>query len=156
MGAHKTKAITLAAVAAIGLTLAGGAPARAQGVTTAMSAVQQCLAPSAPSPSSTARCARRGAATIAFAAKPRRWPRQVEEARPRVNTDNRSDIEAFSALLARRDDAADAHRHEAERYAAAVARYNEAVEQDNAACSGRLFDPEEVESVKAHLYCPRP
>ncbi len=156
MGAHKTKAIILAAAAAIGLALAGGAPALAQGVTTAMSAVQQCL------------CAQRAVSILDRQMREARrrddrvrgeaeaLARQVEEARPRVNTDNRSDIEAFSALLARRDAAADAHRHEAERYAAAVARYNEAVEQDNAACSGRLFDPEEVESVKAHLYCPRP
>jgi hypothetical protein len=150
-----TKAITIiAAAGAVGLTMAG-APARAQGVTTAISAVQQCL------------CAQREVSIQAreMSRARQNWERlhseaeamsrQVEETRPRVNTDDRGDIEAFKALLARRDAAARSYRQGNQEYAAAVARYNDAVEQNNAACSGRLFDPEQVEAVRANLACPR-
>lgn len=82
--------------------------------------------------------------------------RQVDAARGRVNTDNRSDIDAFKAMLARRDEMVASVRRDDDRNAGAVERYNEAVERNNAACSGRLFDPEEVEAVKANLICPRP
>jgi len=82
--------------------------------------------------------------------------REVEDARGRVNTDNRSDIDAFRDLLQRRDQTAGAVSQDDTRYADAVARYNGAVERNNSACVGRLFDPEEVEAVKANLVCPRP
>lgn len=142
--------------ASIGLMAAAGAPVQAQGITTALPAIQQCL------------CAQH---SVAIRERQMReserhdrrmhadldaLTQQVEAARGRVNTDNRSDIEAFSAMLARRDTMAETVRQEDYRHSGAVARYNEAVEQDNAACSGRLFDPEEVESIKANLVCPRP
>jgi hypothetical protein len=152
-----TRAITLlVGVAALGLALPNAMPARAQGVTTAPPAVAECL------------CAQRAVSVFDrdMRAAGRRHEqahgdlsalsRQVEEARGRVNTNNRSDIEAFKALLERRDAAAVAVEREDQRYAAIGARYNNAVERNNAACSGRLFDQEEVESVKANLVCPRP
>lgn len=130
--------------------------AHAQGVTTAAPAVAECL------------CAEQ-ATSIAgreMRQSERRdreahanldaLSRQVDEARGRVNTDNRSDIEAFKAMLERRDQMVASVRQEDDRNARAVARYNEAVEHNNAACAGRLFDPEEVEAVKANLACPRP
>jgi hypothetical protein len=151
----RTWAITLiAAAGTVGLTMAG-APARAQGVTTGMSAVQQCL------------CAQREVSILGREMSRARedWERarseadsmtrEVEDQRPRVNVDNRRDIEAFSALLARRDAATRSYREVNQRYAAAVARYNDAVEQNNAACAGRLFDPDEVAAVRANLACPR-
>ena len=39
--------------------------------------------------------------------------------------------------------------------AAVVNRYNEAVNDNNAMCVGRLFNVDEVEAVKATLTCPR-
>jgi hypothetical protein len=149
------KAITITAVAgAVGLTIAG-APAWAQGVTTSVSAVQQCL------------CAQREVSIQGreMSRARQNWEslhneadalsRQVEETRPRVNTDDRRDIEAFRALLARRDAAALSYRRGNQEYAAAVARFNDAVEQNNAACTGRLFDPDQVAAVRANLACPR-
>jgi hypothetical protein len=136
---------------------AGSGPARAQDpVTTSPSAVQECL------------CAERTVAMLGdrVRAERRRYnqmqanaqnmSRQVEDARGRVNTSDRSDIDAFSALLTRRDAAAEASRAENQRYAAMVGRYNNAVGYNNSACTGRLFDQEEVESIKATLVCPRP
>ena len=150
----KTAAIFMAA--AMGLAMASGTPAAAQEVSTSLTAVQQCL------------CAQRAVSILGremrvVQSRDQRMhgdveamTRQVDEARHRVNTDNRSDIDAFRALLAHRDQAAQSLRAEDERYADAVARYNVAVERNNAVCSGRLFDPEEMESVKAGLVCPRP
>jgi hypothetical protein len=145
---------TVASVAA-GLAVAVSLPAPAQ-VTTTLPAVQRCL------------CAQRAVTALGHEMRlsQRRQQdargqadalsQQVEAARPRVNVDNRSDIEAFTALLQRRDDAAHAFLRESQRYANVVARYNDAVEEDNAACSGRLFDPEEIASLQGHLSCPRP
>lgn len=154
MRAVKLAVTLVTGAAAFGVLAAG--QAQAQGLTTALPAVQQCL------------CAQQ---TVSILGREMRqsqrrnrdahanldaFTQQVEAARGRVNVDNRSDIEAFSAMLARRDAMAESVRQEDYRNAAAVSRYNAAVEQDNAACSGRLFDPEEVEAVKANLACPRP
>jgi hypothetical protein len=145
-----------AAAAAIGLAVSSVAPAWAQEVATSPTAVQQCL------------CAERAVSILGREMRTARLrddqargdadalSRQVEDTRPRINTDNRSDIEAFKALLARRDQAAQSYRQQDQRYAAIVARYNAAAERNNAACTGRLFDPEEVEAIKANLVCPRP
>lgn len=151
----RTRAIIITAAAgAVGLIMAG-APGRAQDVTTSVLAVQQCL------------CAQREVAIQGREMSRARgdWERarsdadamsrEVEEERSRVNTDDRSAIEAFSALLARRDAAARSYREVNQRYADAVARYNGAVEQNNAACSGRLFDPDQIAAVRANLACPR-
>lgn len=130
--------------------------ARAQGVTTAPRAVRECL------------CAQQAVSIMGREMRESQrhdreahanleaLSRQVDAARGRVNTDNRSDIDAFKAMLARRDEMVASVRRDDDRNAGAVARYNEAVEHNNAACSGRLFDPEEVEAVKANLICPRP
>ncbi len=130
--------------------------ARAQGATTAPRAVRECL------------CAQQAVSIMGREmrelqrrdreahANIEALSRQVDEARGRVNTDVRSDIDAFKAMLARRDEMVASVRHDDDRSAGAVARYNDAVERNNAACSGRLFDPEEVEAVKANLVCPRP
>jgi hypothetical protein len=137
--------------------IVGIGTAQAQsGVTTAPRAVRQCL------------CAQRDVSVLGHEMRQSRrhneqvhrdvaaLSHQVEDARARVNTDNRGDIDAFRALLQRRDEAAGASAQDDARYADAVARYNAAVERNNAACVGRLFDPEEVEAVKANLVCPRP
>jgi hypothetical protein len=157
MRVAKLRAITyLAGIGAIGLLLSSGQPIRAQEVTTSLSAVQECL------------CAQRAVSVLGDEMRRARqrddqmhdrvnaMTRDVEEARGRVNTDRRDDIEAFSAMLSRRDQAAQSLRHEDERYSAAVSRYNGAVEQSNRACLGRLFDQEEIESVKTTLVCSRP
>lgn len=148
---------TFATVAGMtaGVVLGSGVTAPAQ-VTTTLPAVQRCL------------CAQQAVTALGddMRMTQRReqqargradaLAQQVEAARPRVNTDNRSDIEAFSALLQRRDEAAHAFLRESQRYADVVTHYNEAVEEDNAACSGRLFDPEEIASLRGRLSCPRP
>lgn len=141
----------------IGLGALMGTSAWAQeGVTTSLSAVRTCL------------CAQRAVSILGerLTAEKQRYDqtrgqsdelsRQVDSSRGRVNTENRDEIEAFTALLARRDAAAQSFRDEDQRYAATLARYNRAVAFSNGSCNGRLFDPEEVESVKSNLVCPRP
>jgi hypothetical protein len=81
--------------------------------------------------------------------------RQVADERPRVNVDDRRDIDAFIALLARRDAAARSYRQGNQQYDAAVTNYNNAVELNNAACSGRSFYPDQVAAARATLACPR-
>jgi anthranilate/para-aminobenzoate synthase component II len=155
MGARTFRIFATMAGVTAGLALAVPMSATAQ-VTTTLPAVQRCL------------CAQR--AVTAFGREMRMSQRrerqargradalnqQVEAARARVNTDNRSDIEAFSALLQQRDSASDVYHREGQHYADLVSRYNDAVEEDNASCSGRLFDPEEVASLQGRLSCPRP
>jgi hypothetical protein len=82
--------------------------------------------------------------------------RQVEASRSGVDVNNRGDIEAFKALVEKRDAARDAFDAESARYAAAVARYNHAVAANNDLCTGRLFDPAEMAAARRHLFCPRP
>jgi hypothetical protein len=151
----RTWAITLIAAAGTAALTMAGAPARAQDIITSMSAVQQCL------------CAQRAVSILGREMETARgdWERarseadaltrEVEDQRPRVNVDSRRDIDAFTALLARRDAAARSYREVNRRYAAAVARYNYAVDQNNAVCAGRMFDPNEVAAARANLACPR-
>jgi hypothetical protein len=140
---------------AILASIALSAAASADEVVKSMSAVQACL------------CAREsvaigetqlGAARKSYEARKREadlLSSTVEEARTHLNTENRADIESFSALISRRDQAAMTFNAESARYAEAVQRYNEAVNNNNAMCLGRLFDPDQVEMVKANLACPR-
>jgi len=148
------RAITIiAAAGTIGFSMAG-APARAQDANS-VTAVQQCL------------CAQREVSARDRDMRSARgdWERARSEAdeltrrvaqeHPRVNTDDRREIEAFIALLARRDAAARTYRQENQRYTAAVTSFNEAVKQNNAACAGRSFYPAEIAAAKATLACPR-
>jgi len=145
----------IAAAGAIGLTMAG-APARAQDdVSNSVTAAQQCL------------CAQREVSIREREMRDAR--REYERARdeadaltqrvaqehPRVNTDDRRDIEAFIALLARRDNAARTYRLENQRYTAAVSRYNDAIHQNNATCAGRAFYPGVMAAARQTLACPR-
>jgi hypothetical protein len=137
----------------VGMTASAGAQ---DDVTTSLSAVRTCL------------CAQRAVSLWServeiekerddqLRGQSDELSRQVDASRGRVNTENRDEIEAFTALLARRDAAAQSFHDEDQRYASLVSRYNRAVAFSNGSCSGRLFDPEEVESVKSNLVCPRP
>ncbi|HEX4113225.1 MAG TPA: hypothetical protein VH020_11870 [Stellaceae bacterium] len=154
---HKGEIKLLIGAGLIGLVTMASGPAPAQdNVTTSLSAVRTCL------------CAQRAVSIWnerveiekerydQLRGQSNELSRQVEAARGRVNTENRDDIEAFAALLAHRDAAAQSFRDEDQRYSGMVARYNRAVAFSNGSCSGRLFDPEEVESVKSNLVCQRP
>jgi hypothetical protein len=148
--------ILVAATALVVLSVARD-PARAQDrMTHSPSAVQECL------------CAERAVSLLRHEVQrerqqydqaretANRLARRVEEARRRVNVTDRGDITAFKALLERRDAAHQAYLDESLRYDAVVARYNRAVNHNNNVCTGRLFDPEEVESIKQTLVCPGP
>jgi hypothetical protein len=82
--------------------------------------------------------------------------RQVEQTRPTVNVENPAQIDAFRSLLAR----ADAARSHYERVAVpeqqqAVQRYNESVQQLNAACQGRSFSTYAWDRASRDLVCTR-
>jgi hypothetical protein len=81
---------------------------------------------------------------------------QVASSRGTVNIDDRSNIEAFKALVERRDAAQQAYVAESVHYNAAVQRYNDAVSRNNSACTGHDFNEFEVSAVRATLACPRP
>lgn len=148
-------AILLAGMAMLGIAI-GTNPAQAQDHTMrSPSAVEDCL------------CAQQAVAHLHGRLRRERHrydrardladklARQVRDARSRVNVTDRGDIVAFKALLRRRDQANQAFLDESQRYANAVANYNNAVAHDNNMCSGRLFDPHEVEAIKQTLSCPR-
>jgi hypothetical protein len=82
--------------------------------------------------------------------------RQVEQTRPTVNVENPTQVDGFRSLLAR----ADAARAHYERVAVpeqqqSVARYNEVVQQLNAACQGRSFSTYAWDRAGRDLVCPR-
>jgi hypothetical protein len=79
--------------------------------------------------------------------------REAQAAHGRVNTENRDDIEAFTALLAHRDAAKQAFDEESTRYIDAVDRFHAAVDRYNRQCLGRLFDPGEMASLRENLSC---
>lgn len=82
--------------------------------------------------------------------------KEAEEARGRVNVNNQDDVEAFRQLLDKRDTAAlELSNRLQPRYAAIVARYNEAVAENNSYCTGKLFDREQIASVRSTLSCPQ-
>ncbi len=81
---------------------------------------------------------------------------EAQAAHGRVNTDNRDEIEAYTALLSRRDAAIQAFDDESARNADAVKRYGDAVNRYNRLCTGRLFDPGEMTVLRQSAACPRP
>ncbi|MGH7072817.1 MAG: hypothetical protein ACREFD_01260 [Stellaceae bacterium] len=140
----------------IGVVLIGG-PASAQPPETqTRSAVAECI------------CARDALPTLGHELRAERrhyehsrstakaLQNQVDSSRGTVNVNDRADVEAFKTLVERRDAARRAFDAESVRYNAAVEHYNRAASRNNAACSGRLFDPAEVAQVQATLECPRP
>jgi hypothetical protein len=83
--------------------------------------------------------------------------KQVQTARPKVNVNDRSEVEAFKQLLERRDAAADTLAGEATRsYSDAVTRYNQAVAAYNSGCAGKAYDPDQLAELKRNLSCPAP
>jgi hypothetical protein len=81
--------------------------------------------------------------------------RQVDQARGRVDVNNQADIESFRNLLARRDEAERAYQEQGPAVSEVVARYNNAVAGVNSNCTGKLFDPEELQATRQTLSCPR-
>jgi uncharacterized protein YukE len=82
---------------------------------------------------------------------------QVQTARPKVNVNDRADVEAFKRLLESRDAAADALAGEATRsYSDAVTRYNKAVAAYNNGCAGKAYDPDQLAEIRRDLSCPAP
>lgn len=81
---------------------------------------------------------------------------EVARRRASVDVNDPTQIDAFRALLARRD-AARAHyeRNAVPEQQQAVARYNAVVDQLNAACKGRSFTTYAWEAARRDLVCPR-
>jgi hypothetical protein len=83
--------------------------------------------------------------------------KEVQTARPKVNVNDRSEVDAFKRLLERRDAAADTLAGEATRnYSDAVTRYNQAVAAYNTGCAGKAYDPDQLAELRRSLSCPAP
>jgi len=82
--------------------------------------------------------------------------RQVEQTRPTVNVADPAQVDGFRSLLARAD-AARAHYEQVAvpEQQQAVGRYNESVQQLNAACQGRSFSTYAWDRASRDLSCPR-
>jgi hypothetical protein len=76
--------------------------------------------------------------------------------RPAVDVYNDADVQAYKALLQRRDDAAAAFDNTTDTYNAAVSRYNQARGDYNGRCGGVSFDQTMYNTVQANLSCPKP
>ena len=81
---------------------------------------------------------------------------EAERQRTAVNVNDPNQVDAYRALLARRD-AARAHyeRTAVPDQQQAVARYNAVVQQLNASCQGRSFTTYAWEAARRDLVCPR-
>lgn len=76
--------------------------------------------------------------------------------RSRMNVYDDRQIDAYKALLKRRDRAAASFAGDVtDKYRAAVARYDAAYSKYNAVCAGKSFDQATYEKVKAELSCPK-
>lgn len=76
--------------------------------------------------------------------------------RSRMNIYDDQQIDAYKALLQRRDNAAASFAGDVtEKYRAAVARYQAAYSKYNADCAGKSFDQAAYDKVKAALSCPK-
>jgi len=83
--------------------------------------------------------------------------KEVQAMRPRVNVNDRSEVDAFKRLLARRDAAADTLAGDVTRsYTEAVSRYNQAVVSYNGSCAGKAYDPDQLAELRRNLSCPKP
>ena len=81
---------------------------------------------------------------------------QVDAVRPRMNVQDREQIEAFQRLLDERDAARRQFQDEATpAYAATVDHYNSTVDAYNIMCANAVFDPVALAEVQKGLYCPR-
>ena len=81
---------------------------------------------------------------------------QTVQERARVNSDDPVSVDSYKDLLARRDAAERDFANKATpTYAAAIARYNDAVGSYNARCEGKSFDADILASVRQSLVCPR-
>jgi hypothetical protein len=83
--------------------------------------------------------------------------KEVQAMRPRVNVNDRSEVDAFKRLLERRDAAADALAGDVTHsYTDAVSRYNQAVVSYNGSCAGKAYDPDQLAELRRNLSCPKP
>jgi len=81
---------------------------------------------------------------------------QAESSRGQVNVNDSNSIAAYRQLLERRDTAEYHFKVEvAPPYAAAVTRYNQAVQAYNTGCATKMYDSVVLAEVQKTLYCPR-
>jgi hypothetical protein len=79
---------------------------------------------------------------------------QLASARSRIDVNNPDAVARYKALLERRDTAAGQISPAQSQAAAAVARYNAAVDEHNRRCAGRPFNSDLVAQIQAHPNCP--
>jgi hypothetical protein len=79
---------------------------------------------------------------------------QLARQRPTINVNNPDAVAQFKALLERRDATTRSLEPAHAEAAQAVDRYNARVNEYNARCANRLFNPALVAEIQAHLVCP--
>ena len=81
----------------------------------------------------------------------------LDARRASMNVYNDADVQAYKALLQRRDDVATAFASDATpSYNAAIERYNQALAGYQGNCAGKSYDPTVYNMVKPTLACAKP
>ena len=82
---------------------------------------------------------------------------QLDTQRAKMDVYNDADVQAYKALLQRRDDAATVFTNDATpSYNAAIERYNQALAGYQGNCAGKSYDPAVYNAVKPTLACAKP
>lgn len=151
------RSVVIGALSLTGLALAGIAPAGAQEVIKDADAVRACL------------CQDQTLATLQDTLRERQQNYDnsqkaladlnsaLDAQRAKMDVYNNADVEAYKALLQRRDDAQAAFTNEVTpSYNAAIQRYNAARDGYQGSCAGKSYDPTVYNAVQPTLACAKP
>jgi peptidoglycan hydrolase CwlO-like protein len=151
------RGVIIGALSVTGLALAGIGPLGAQEVIKDADAVRACL------------CQEQTLATLLDSLHERQQNYEnsqkaladlnsaLDAQKAKMDVYNNADVEAYKALLQKRDDAATAFANDATpSYNAAIQRYNAARDGYQGSCAGKSYDPIVYNAVKPTLACAKP
>ena len=151
------RGVVIGALLVTGLALAGIGPVGAQEVIKDADAVRACL------------CQDQTLATLQDTLHERQQNyensqkaladlnSELDAQRAKMDVYNNADVEAYKALLQRRDDAQATFTNAATpSYNAAIARYNAARDGYQGSCAGKSYDPTVYNAVKPTRACAKP
>jgi hypothetical protein len=148
----------LGRVAVLGLGVAAGFPPAGASAQVALPPepveIQACLCLQQAYPALAAEMNAKTQALDALKTQIANLDAQLARQRPAINVNNPDSVAQFKALLERHDAAIRSLEPAQAEAVQAVDRYNARVNEYNARCANRLFNPALVAEIQARLVCP--